>query len=84
MWYSKSPLTDALKAITGKIPPFPLSGVTKSSELPEAIAIQLTDWCSLNAQPEWATGSSILEAADLIVERALENGNLPIPYQDAT
>jgi hypothetical protein len=48
----------------------------RSGELEEALAIALTDWCSLNANPCWATGTSILEAADLLVERALENGNL--------
>jgi hypothetical protein len=76
MWYCDNPLEEALIAITGKKPPFDLRKIKRSGELEEALAIALTDWCSLNANPCWATGTSILEAANLLVERALENGNL--------
>jgi hypothetical protein len=76
MWHSDNPLNEALVAITNQTPPFDLDGIMNSSDLPDTVALQLSDWCSLNANPEWATGSGILEAANLLVERALENGNI--------
>ena len=76
-----SPLCSALLSITGKMPPFDLYGVYCASELSDDLAGQLEDWCSVNASPYWATGGGVLEAAELLVDRAVENANLP-PHRD--
>ncbi len=69
------PFREALQAVVGKAPPayvkgFGLGGLTGKQ------VSDLQDWCSLNARPEWATGLSMIEAAELIVEGAIENGNI--------
>jgi hypothetical protein len=70
-------LSDALEAITGIIPPAELvSGVLRLADLDDGQVIGLQDWCSLNARPTWATGEGIMDAAFLMVERAIENGNI--------
>ena len=75
---SENPLEEALEVITGKRPPteLELSGVRHASELDDAKSQSLSDWCTQNARPHWATGDSILEAAELIVLRAQENANI--------
>jgi len=75
---SQSPLQEALVAITGKLPPaeLDLDGIRHASELDDTKSQFLSDWCTQNARPHWATGDSILEAAELIVLRAQENANI--------
>jgi len=75
---SENPLQEALEAITGKFPPaeLDLDGIRHASELDDARSESLSDWCTQNARPHWATGDSILEAAELIVLRAQENANI--------
>jgi hypothetical protein len=46
-----------------------------ASEMGDEV-IDLQDWCSDNAQPDWATGLSMIEAAELIVSQALDNDNI--------
>jgi len=36
----------------------------------------------MNACPSWATGESMISAADLLVERAIENANLQVKEVD--
>jgi hypothetical protein len=36
----------------------------------------LQDFCATYAKPKWATGLSIIEAAEFIVTSAIENGNI--------
>ena len=36
----------------------------------------LHGWCVLHCEPQWMTGLSVTEAADLILEGAIENGNI--------
>lgn len=74
--YSDSPLKEALVAITGKEPPFDLSGVYSSVDLDDHTAERLGDWCTNNTNPVWAPGDSILEAAEILVKRAVENANI--------
>jgi hypothetical protein len=70
-------LSDALEAITGVVPPAELVlGFFCLSDLDDGQVLALQDWCSLNARPTWATGESIMDAAFLMIERAIENGNI--------
>lgn len=69
------PFREALQMVVGKEPPayvkgFGLKGLTDKQ------VMELQDWCSQNARPEWATGLSMIEAAELIVAGAIENGNI--------
>jgi hypothetical protein len=66
---------EALEAITGKKCPMrvPRFG---SSRMNDENQMKLQDWCVQVAQPPWATGLSMIEAAELIVKGALENGNI--------
>lgn len=65
---------EAIQTIIGGAPPFevPPYGVQGMGD--EVIALQ--DWCADNARPPWATGLSMIEAAELIVNQALENANI--------
>jgi hypothetical protein len=65
---------EALKAIIGRYPPI-LVPPYGTSEMGDEV-IDLQDWCSDNAQPSWATGLSMIEAAELIVIQALDNDNI--------
>lgn len=76
LWSISNPLGEALETITGQPPPVDLTGVTAPGELSEAVMLRLLDWCSDNAQPDWATGESIYDAAWLMVDRASENDNI--------
>lgn len=65
---------EALEAIIGKKPPMdvpPYGSQPMGDEV-----TQLQDWCSDNARPPWATGLSMIESAELIVDQALENANI--------
>lgn len=68
------PLAEALAIITGTMPPG-LDGIYHSNQLDEETAIALEDWC-VAYRPAWVTGNSVLEAAELLVQRALENDNI--------
>lgn len=82
------PLKNAIEALIGPLPlmigkdNFPiaqaLENVIYSTELDDQIILRLQDYCSSHARPAWATGESIIDAADLLVERAIENANLEI------
>ncbi|MGB3766527.1 MAG: hypothetical protein WA947_08205 [Phormidesmis sp.] len=72
----QGPLAEVLETITGISPPFDLTNTYDQSDVAEATMLALCDWCSANARPVWATGESIYDAAWLIVERAIENGNI--------
>lgn len=65
----------ALKAITGHAPPFPLPSHGTQYMVEEDYLV-LQDWASDHANPTWATGLSMIEAAELIVSLAVENGNI--------
>ena len=66
---------EAIQAIIGK--PCPVkTPIISLSELNDDETMALQDWCSNNANPLWATGLSMMEAAELIVKSALENANI--------
>ena len=75
-YFTENPLTDALRAITGVCPPSFVNDAYNSDGLSDKELAMLQDWCSINARPHWTTGESILDAAELIVERAVENANI--------
>ncbi len=72
----RGPLAEALETITGIRPPFDLTTTYDQADVAQPTMLALCDWCSANAQPVWATGESIYDAAWLMVERAIENGNI--------
>jgi hypothetical protein len=76
----KAPLADAIAAIVGVVPPFEMDGVWHTRENPDLLADGLEGWCSeqicIGRYAPWATGCGILEAAEHLVETAIENGNL--------
>jgi hypothetical protein len=69
------PIREVLKALVGKSPPDFVKGHDLKG-LTDQQMLALQDWCSLNSRPKWATGLSIIEAAELIVAGAVENGNI--------
>lgn len=69
------PLREALASIIGKDPPDFVRG-HNTSGLSDKQILDLQDWCSVNARPHWATGLSMIEAAELIVAGAIENANI--------
>lgn len=69
------PFREALAAVVGKEPPEYVRGFG-FSEMTEKQKDELQSWCSLNARPHWATGLSMIEAAETIVEGAIENANI--------
>ena len=75
-YIDRGPLADALFAITGMEPPKYTHGLYLSESL-EDKAVDLQDWCADNARPSWATGLGVLEAAELLVQQAVENANIP-------
>lgn len=72
----ENPLADAIEAIVGERPPIETAFAYRWNDLSEADKHWLQDWCSERARPEWATGLSMIEAAELIVEQACENANI--------
>lgn len=71
-----APFLEALQALVGKRPPAFCRGVYASRELDDDQIQRLQGWCADNARPAWATGLSMIEAADLIVDGAVENANI--------
>ncbi|MDP2683507.1 MAG: hypothetical protein Q8P20_00465 [bacterium] len=70
-----SPLTEALYAITGVNPPIYTYGIFSISELENRIK-ELQEWCEENANPPWASGTSILNAAELLINSAVTEFNI--------
>lgn len=66
---------EALESLTGKKLPFrvPSYGASRMSGENQ---YKLQEWCVQNANPLWATGLSMIEAAELIVQSAVDNGNI--------
>lgn len=68
-----SPFKEALQAIIpGKNFSVDLNGISHSSQLSDEQFEELQNWCSYHANPSWATGLSMIDAADLIVKSAEE------------
>ncbi len=74
----KNPFYDALAAMTGELPPDYCKGLVDAAPLGDRVH-ELQTWCANHCRPEWATGLSIIEAAELIVRGAIENANIEVP-----
>jgi hypothetical protein len=82
------PFRDAIESLIGALPlitgkdNFPiaqkLENILYSKELDGETIDRLSDYCNLHPSPVWATGESLIDAANLIVERAFENVNLKV------
>jgi hypothetical protein len=73
---------EALESLTGKNLPMRVPRF-KASRMSDENQYKLQEWCVDNAQPPWATGLSMIEAAELIVQGAIENGNIEGPPRNA-
>lgn len=91
--FIENPLRDTLQSLTGVDPsdtsswkgvipsshtPPDLSAIAKAADLGDDDHLNLSDWCSFHAQPRWATGSGLLEAAEWIISTAVENANITV------
>lgn len=68
---------EALEALTGRSCPIEVPRYGTTGMTDEAL-MALQDWCCMNARPSWATGLAMMEGAELVVEGAAENGNIPL------
>lgn len=71
-----SPFRDALRALCGAEPPAFVRG-HHSHDYTDDENEKLQDWCGMHCRPHWATNLSMIEAAELIVEGAVDNANIP-------
>ncbi len=71
----ESPFREALAAVVGEEPPDYVRGFGFHN-VPEDKQDELQSWCVQRARPAWATGLSMIEAAELIVAGAVENANI--------
>lgn len=76
----KAPLAEAIAEIVGKMPPFEMDGIWWLDDLPNKIADDLGEWCCYNIESQqyigWATGSGVIDAAELLLKTAIDNANL--------
>lgn len=72
-----NPLAEAIEVVVGERPPLETVGAYRFNDLSQSDQSWIQDWCGNLARPEWATGLSMIEAAELIVEQAVENTNIP-------
>jgi hypothetical protein len=73
----KAPIIEALEALTGKpVPEHLVQGCTYDLRPLGDSVDALQNWCADNAPRPWMTGLGIIEAAELLVAGAIENGNL--------
>ncbi len=84
-----SPLFDILAVLCGVKPiarvlGFSLKGVYYTRELSEDQQAALQEWAAYRALPNWSTGFGAVEAADLLVAAAVENGNIAPPPESLT
>lgn len=73
---------EALESLTGKKLPMRVPRF-KASRMSDENQFKLQEWCVDNANPPWATGLSMIEAAELIVQGSIENGNIEGPPRNA-
>lgn len=69
-------LGEALEQLVGKKCPHKLPRYNFLEMNGSDDVAKIQDWCAANARPLWATGLSMMEAAELIVAQALENSNI--------
>jgi len=67
----------ALEGLSKDKPPKFVENVEDSDELEDNEFNELQQWCLDNRRIPWATGISIIEAAESIVKNAIRNANIP-------
>jgi len=73
----RTPIVEALTQIMGRTPPGDLVEGCYYDFNPLGDAVtKLQDWCASHAPITWMTGLGAIEAAELLVKGAIENGNL--------
>lgn len=74
----ENPFMDALWHVVRRKPPAFCRGIYHSSELSEEDFERLQDWCAhvVHTRVHWATNLSCIDAADLIVNEAVDNANI--------
>jgi len=77
-------LKEALEAVVGIPCPFTLPQRSFSELNGSRLVTEIQDWCAIHSRPGWATGLSMMEAAELIVEQAIENANIRIEDERRT
>ena len=74
----EDPFRDAVRVLAGTEPPDYVRGWS-SADLTDEDVVALGDWLGLEhcqRHLPWATGTGLIEAAEHLVDSALENGNL--------
>jgi hypothetical protein len=73
------PIRVVLKSFCGgKAPPKFVKGY-RCGNLPDKEHMQLVEWLLANAKVYWTIGIALVEAADKLVEEAVDNANIPPP-----
>ena len=76
----EQPLQFAIGQIVGQLPPFPFNNARTFADLPLDTQSGIEDWCSdvitRTQYGYWMTGSSIVDAAEILVRLAEESGNI--------
>jgi len=74
------PLKLAIAQIVGTMPPFDFAEAYRFADLPVETQNAIEGWCSVHiASTEygcWMTGSSIVDAAEILVKLAVEGANI--------
>lgn len=78
-----SPLREALSVVCGGAEPPEFVQGCRFDALTDAQKMELQDWCSVHCKPSWATGIGALEAAEHIVNCAIENANIVDPEAES-
>lgn len=72
----KNPFKEAIIHLTRKTPDIKLDGVYYSKELSDEDFVKLQDWIGMNQPVPWATSIGMIEMADIMVQEAVDNGNI--------
>lgn len=71
--YIKTPFRDALIVICGGVPPTYAPSIS-NVEMDDSEYTKLVEW--IVNQVEWFTGEGVIEAAECLVQSAIENDNI--------
>jgi hypothetical protein len=73
------PLTEALAALATEAPPSFTRGHVDTSKMTDDQVESLQSWCVDHCKLVWSTGIGMMEAAELVVREAINNGNIYHP-----
>jgi hypothetical protein len=72
----ENPFKEAIIHLTQSIPDINLDGIYYSEELSDEDFAKLQDWIGMNQPVPWATSIGMIEMADMMVQEAVDNGNI--------